>query len=50
MRTTIKPSPVRKRTEQETFRPFIMALLKDEATLTIEASGFAKTLALEVLP
>jgi len=31
--TTSKPSPVRKRTEQETFRPYIVQLLKDEGAL-----------------
>jgi len=30
---TSKPSPVRKRTEQETFRPYIVQLLKDEGAL-----------------
>ena len=30
---TSKPSPARKRTEQETFRPFIVRLLKDEGQL-----------------
>jgi len=33
VRTTSKPSPVRKRTEQETFRPYIVQLLKDEGPL-----------------
>jgi hypothetical protein len=31
--TTSTPSPVRKRTEQETFRPYIVRLLKDEGAL-----------------
>ena len=31
--TTSKPSPVRKRTEQEAFRPYIVQLLKDEGAL-----------------
>lgn len=31
--TTRKPSPVRRRTEQEAFRPFIVSLLKDEGAL-----------------
>jgi len=31
--TSTKPSPVRKRTEQEAFRPFIVQLLKDEGRL-----------------
>ncbi len=30
---TSKPSPVRKRTEQETFRPYIVRLLQDEGAL-----------------
>lgn len=31
--TTARPSPVRMRTEQETFRPYIVQLLKDEGAL-----------------
>jgi hypothetical protein len=31
--TTSKPSPVRKRTEQEAFRPYIVQLIKDEGAL-----------------
>jgi len=48
--TTSKPSPVRKRTEQEAFRPFIVQLLKDEGSLeTAEVMGMLEERMAEVL-
>jgi hypothetical protein len=48
--TTSAPSRVRKRTEQETFRPFIVQLLKDEGALeTAEVMVFLEERMVEVL-
>ncbi len=48
--TTSTPSPVRKRTEQETFRPYIVELLKDEGALeTAEVMAFLEDRMAEVL-
>ena len=45
-----KPSPVRKRTEQETFRPYIVRLLQDEGSLeTPEVMTHLEELMAEVL-
>lgn len=47
---TTKPSPVRKRTEQEAFRPHIVRLLQDEGSLeTAEVMGLLEERMSEVL-